>query len=154
VATAIRASGTVHVSLHFAGQDLERRAGVMVCAEVTAKGEVRLRLRGSEPKDFSQVGNHAQEYSRAAGDPRTFPLLVGQHVPASRPPADGTVKPEPSRAKQRSRATHIRPRRHGRLGMERHSSHAPQSGCENRRLFSTASVDRRNLLTFPLWEHF
>jgi hypothetical protein len=71
------------VSLHFAGQDLERRAGVMVCAEVTAKGDVRLRLRGSEPKNFSQVGNHAQEYSRAAGEdkPRAIPKPSDSKLP-------------------------------------------------------------------------
>jgi hypothetical protein len=31
----------------------------MVGGEVAAKGEVLFRFRGSEPKDFSRVGNHS-----------------------------------------------------------------------------------------------
>jgi hypothetical protein len=38
---------------------LERLVVVVVGAEVAAKGKVLFHLRGSEPKDFSQVGNHA-----------------------------------------------------------------------------------------------
>jgi hypothetical protein len=59
VATAIRAVGAVHLLLHFAGQDLKRLLSVVLGGQVAAKGEVLFRLRGSEPKDFSQIGNHA-----------------------------------------------------------------------------------------------
>ena len=59
MATAIRATGAVHVLLYFASEDLKRLLGVMLGAEVSAKGKVLFRLRGSEPKNFNQVGNHA-----------------------------------------------------------------------------------------------
>jgi hypothetical protein len=45
--------------LHFVSKDLKRLVDVVLGGEVAAKGEVLVRLRGSEPKDFSQVGNHA-----------------------------------------------------------------------------------------------
>ena len=61
--TAIRTSGTVHALLHFTSQDLERPVGVVVRREVPTKGEVLFYLRGSEPKNFSQGGNHALRIS-------------------------------------------------------------------------------------------
>jgi hypothetical protein len=38
---------------------LKRLLSVVLGGQVAAKGEVLFRLRGSEPKDFSQIGNHA-----------------------------------------------------------------------------------------------
>ena len=63
MAAAIGTSGAVHLLLHFSSQDLEGLVGVVVGREVAAKGEIFFRLRGSEPKNFSQVGNHAYRYS-------------------------------------------------------------------------------------------
>ena len=60
--TAIGAGGAVHVLLHLARQDLELFVGVMPGRYVAAKGKVLCRLRGSEPQNFGQVGNHASEY--------------------------------------------------------------------------------------------
>jgi len=65
VPTAIRTSGTVHVLLHFTSHDLKRRVAVVVRREVPTKGEVLFYLRGSEPKNFSQVGNHVLRISTA-----------------------------------------------------------------------------------------
>jgi len=59
VPAAIGTCGTVHVLLYFASQDLKLRVDVVVRREVAAKGEVLFHLRGSEPKNFSQIGNHA-----------------------------------------------------------------------------------------------
>ena len=44
---------------YFTSQNLKRLVGVVLGGEVAAKDEVLFRLRGSEPKDLSQVGNHA-----------------------------------------------------------------------------------------------
>lgn len=66
VPAAIRASRTVHVLLNFTGQDLERPLIVMVGREVAAKVQILLRFRGSEPKYFSQVGNHASHHTPKA----------------------------------------------------------------------------------------
>ena len=49
--------------LYLASQDLKWPIDVMVRREVAAKGEVLFHLRGSEPKNFSQVGNHALRIS-------------------------------------------------------------------------------------------
>ena len=49
--------------LHFTSQDLKRLVAVVVRREVPAKGEVLFYLRGSEPKNFSQVGNHVLRIS-------------------------------------------------------------------------------------------
>lgn len=69
--TAIRTSGAVHVLLHLASQDLKRLVVVVVRREVPAKGEVLFQLRGSEPKNFSQVGNHA---------PKNIPKLLRKQL--------------------------------------------------------------------------
>ena len=61
VAAAICTSCTVDVLLHFAGEDLKGPVDAVVRREVTAKGEVLFHLGGSEPKYFSQVGNHVLE---------------------------------------------------------------------------------------------
>jgi hypothetical protein len=47
------------VLLHFASQDLKRPVIIVVRTEVPAKGEILFHLRGSEPKNLSQIGNHA-----------------------------------------------------------------------------------------------
>jgi hypothetical protein len=59
VTTAIGTGGTIDLLLNFGSQDLKGFVGVVVGREVPAKSEVFFRLRGSEPKNFSQVGNHA-----------------------------------------------------------------------------------------------
>jgi hypothetical protein len=63
------------VLLHFASQDLKGLVGVMVRRKVPAKGEVLFQLRGSEPKNFSQVGNHAPRIplSYCKGNPKALP---------------------------------------------------------------------------------
>ena len=59
--------------LNFAGQDLKRLVGVVPGGEVAAKGEIFFRLRGSEPKDFSQVGNHVLRISVAKANLNALP---------------------------------------------------------------------------------
>ena len=49
--------------LHLAREDLKRPVGVVVRGEIAAKGEVLLDLRGTEPKNLSQVGNHGPRIS-------------------------------------------------------------------------------------------
>lgn len=63
MATAISTGGAIDFSLYFGSQDLKRLIGVVPGREVAAKGEVLFFFRGSEPKYFSQVGNHAYQYS-------------------------------------------------------------------------------------------
>ena len=73
--TAIRTSGAVHVLPYFGSQDLKRLVGMVVRGEVAAKGTVLLQLRGSQPKNFSQIGNHALRISLSycKGNPKALP---------------------------------------------------------------------------------
>jgi len=45
--------------LHSGREDSKRLVATVFGGEVAAKGEILFSLRGSEPKYFSQIGNHA-----------------------------------------------------------------------------------------------
>jgi hypothetical protein len=59
---------------------LKRFVGVVARGEIAAKGEVLFHLRGSEPKNFSQVGNHALRISLRCceGNPAAVPRAVAE----------------------------------------------------------------------------
>jgi hypothetical protein len=60
---AIRAGGAIDVALYFTGKDLKGLVVAVVGRKMAPKRDVLVRLRGSEPKYFSQVGNHALRVS-------------------------------------------------------------------------------------------
>jgi hypothetical protein len=53
------------VPLDFGSDDLERLVVAVPGGKLAAEGEIFLLLRGSEPKNFSKIGDHASGYYRA-----------------------------------------------------------------------------------------
>ena len=75
---------------YFAGEDLKWFVATVMGAEVAPKGEVLFRLGGSETKNFSQVGYHANNQLPLSGRQGSRPLRWGaprRRRPRSRRPA-------------------------------------------------------------------
>src|SRR5260370_35989984 len=81
MAATICAGSAIHLPLNVTGQDLKCPLVNVMRREVASKCEVFFRLRGSEPKNFRQVGNHVLKIlllspGRQASRGRTKPVSV------------------------------------------------------------------------------